>query len=75
VPENFLELYNIAPQQNAPVVLNAFPSKLALARFGLLSVSGTIGEKGRISFIFCRENGGISHKQFGQFSKVTQIHP
>ena len=36
VPENLPELYNIAPQQNAPVVLNAFPSELALARFGLV---------------------------------------
>jgi len=36
VPDNLPELYNIAPQQNAPVVLNAFPSELALARFGLV---------------------------------------
>jgi len=36
VPENLPELYNIAPQQNAPTVLNAFPNELALARFGLV---------------------------------------
>src|SRR5665213_3503734 len=36
VPDNLPELYNIAPSQNAPVVLNAFPSELALARFGLV---------------------------------------
>ena len=36
VPDNLPILYNIAPQQNAPVVLNAFPSELALARFGLV---------------------------------------
>jgi len=36
VPENLPELYNIAPEQNAPVVLNAFPNELALARFGLV---------------------------------------
>jgi len=36
VPENLPELYNIAPQQNAPVVLNAYPNELALARFGLV---------------------------------------
>jgi len=36
VPENLPELYNIAPQQNAPVILNAFPNELALARFGLV---------------------------------------
>lgn len=36
VPDNLPELYNIAPQQNAPVILNAFPSELALARFGLV---------------------------------------
>jgi len=35
-PENLPELYNIAPQQNAPVVLNTFPNDLALARFGLV---------------------------------------
>ena len=36
VPDNLPQLFNIAPQQNAPVVLNAFPSELALARFGLV---------------------------------------
>jgi len=36
VPENLPELYNIAPQQNAEVILNAFPNELAWARFGLV---------------------------------------
>ena len=36
VPENLPELYNIAPEQNAPVILNAFPNEIALARFGLV---------------------------------------
>jgi len=36
IPDNLPELYNIAPQQNAPVVLNAYPAELALARFGLV---------------------------------------
>jgi putative SOS response-associated peptidase YedK len=36
VPENLPELYNIAPQQNAPVVLNVFPNELAMAKFGLV---------------------------------------
>jgi len=36
VPENLPELYNIAPQQNAQVVLNAYPNELAFARFGLV---------------------------------------
>lgn len=35
-PDNLPLLFNIAPQQNAPVILNAFPSELALARFGLV---------------------------------------
>lgn len=36
VPDNLPELFNIAPQQNAAVVLNAYPSELVLARFGLV---------------------------------------
>jgi len=40
VPENLPQLFNIAPydatKQNAPVVLNAYPNELALARFGLV---------------------------------------
>lgn len=36
VPENLHELYNIAPQQKAPVVLNSFPSELVMAKFGLV---------------------------------------
>ena len=36
VSEDLPLLFNIAPQQNAPVVLNAFPNEVALARFGLV---------------------------------------
>ena len=36
VPENLPELYNIAPQQNAEVILNAFTNELVWARFGLV---------------------------------------
>ena len=53
VPENLPELYNIAPQQNAPVVLNAFPSELVLARFGLVP-SWSKDEKPAYSMINAR---------------------
>ncbi len=36
VPDNLPLLFNIAPSQNAPVILNNFPSQLALVRFGLI---------------------------------------
>ena len=36
VPENLPELYNIAPQQDAPTILNKFPSEVVLSRFGLV---------------------------------------
>jgi len=36
VPDDLPQLFNIAPQQDTPVVLNPFPSELALARFGLV---------------------------------------
>ena len=36
VPENLPLLYNIAPSQNAPVILNKFPNEVALCKFGLV---------------------------------------
>ncbi|MBF0504598.1 MAG: SOS response-associated peptidase [Candidatus Omnitrophica bacterium] len=36
VPEDLPLLYNIAPQQNAPAILNTFPNEVAMARFGLV---------------------------------------
>ena len=35
-PEHLSALYNIAPSQNAPVILNKFPNELVLCRFGLV---------------------------------------
>jgi putative SOS response-associated peptidase YedK len=52
-PENLPELYNIAPQQDAPVVLNAYPNELALARFGLVP-SWSKEEKSAYSMINAR---------------------
>lgn len=36
VPEDLKPLYNIAPQQNVPVVLNEKPESLSLAQWGLI---------------------------------------
>jgi putative SOS response-associated peptidase YedK len=52
-PDNLPQLFNIAPQQDAPVVLNAFPSELALARFGLVP-SWSKEEKPQYSMINAR---------------------
>ena len=53
VPDNLPLLFNIAPQQNAPVVLNASPSELVLARFGLVP-SWSKEEKNAYSMINAR---------------------
>ena len=52
-PENLPQLFNIAPDQDAPVVLNAFPNELALARFGLVP-SWSKEEKPQYSMINAR---------------------
>jgi putative SOS response-associated peptidase YedK len=36
VPENLPFLFNIAPSQIAPVILNKFPNEVALCKFGLV---------------------------------------
>ena len=51
--ENLPQLFNIAPDQDAPVVLNAFPNELALARFGLVP-SWSKEEKPQYSMINAR---------------------
>jgi putative SOS response-associated peptidase YedK len=52
-PDDLPQLFNIAPEQDAPVVLNAFPSELALARFGLVP-SWSKEEKPQYSMINAR---------------------
>lgn len=68
VPENLPLLYNIAPTQTAPVILNKFPNEVALCKFGLVP-SWSKEEKSSYSIINARSETIMEKPTFKRLIK------